>query len=48
MRLETAPYRTPAIALYKSVGFVVAEPYPETEIPREYWDRWVFMDLPKL
>lgn len=48
MKLETAPYRAPAIALYKSVGFVESEPYPETEIPREYWGRWLFMELPAL
>lgn len=48
MKLETAPFRVPALSLYRSAGFVVTEPYPETEIPRQYWDRWVFMQLEHL
>ncbi len=48
MCLETAPFRIPALALYRSAGFVVTPPYPETEIPREYWERWIFMHLPRL
>ncbi|MBK8023055.1 MAG: GNAT family N-acetyltransferase [Chloroflexi bacterium] len=46
LRLDSARYMTAAQALYRRVGFSVIEPYPESEIPPEYHQFWVFMELP--
>jgi hypothetical protein len=33
-----------AHALYRSAGFQKIEPYPESEIPPEFHQHWVFME----
>ena len=46
MRLDSARFMAEAQALYRSAGFRDTAPYPESEIPPEYWAHWVFMELP--
>jgi GNAT superfamily N-acetyltransferase len=38
----------PAVQFYRAAGFVPCDPYPESEIPVEFHDRWLFFrrDLP--
>lgn len=45
IRLDSAPFAKSAQSLYYSTGFQNIEPYPESEIPKEYHSRWVFMEL---
>jgi ribosomal protein S18 acetylase RimI-like enzyme len=45
IRLETAPFSQTAQLLYRSFGFQDIEPYPEGEIPPEYYPSWFFMEL---
>ena len=45
IRLDSAPFAKSAQALYYSTGFRNIEPYSESEIPKEYHSRWVFMEL---
>jgi len=44
----SAPMRFMAAAhsLYRSVGFQEIEQYPESEIPEEFRQHWIFMELP--
>ncbi len=44
VRLDSVRLMHAAHALYRSAGFVAIEPYPESEIPPEYWQYWVFME----
>jgi predicted N-acetyltransferase YhbS len=44
LRLDSANFMTEAHALYRSVGFVVCEPYAESEIPQEFHANWTFME----
>jgi GNAT superfamily N-acetyltransferase len=44
LRLDSIDFMTAAHALYRSCGFVDIGPYPESEIPIEYWPHWVFME----
>lgn len=44
MCLDSAIFMTSAHALYRSAGFVDIAPYPESEIPDEYKDHWVFLE----
>jgi putative acetyltransferase len=48
IRLDTDGLMPAAIQLYRTAGFVPCDPYPESEIPVELHDRWLFMrrDLP--
>lgn len=44
LRLDSSNFMTAAHALYRSNGFSDVAPYPESEIPDQYKDRWVFME----
>ena len=44
LRLDSATFMTAAHALYRSLGFVDIERYPESQLPDEYKNRWVFME----
>ncbi len=43
IRLDSARFMHAAHQLYRSNGFTEIPPYEESEIPREYWEHWVFM-----
>jgi GNAT superfamily N-acetyltransferase len=43
--LETAPFMTAAHRLYRSVGFREREPFLESEVPAEFHELLVFMEL---
>jgi GNAT superfamily N-acetyltransferase len=43
--LDSPDFMTAAHGLYRSRGFADREPYPESEIPREYQSHWIFMEL---
>jgi GNAT superfamily N-acetyltransferase len=46
VRLDSARFMHAAHALYRSAGFVERDPYPESEIPKRYWQHWRFMEKP--
>jgi GNAT superfamily N-acetyltransferase len=43
VRLDTDGLMPAAVRLYRTAGFVPCDPYPESEIPVEFHDRWLFM-----
>lgn len=45
IRLDSAGFMTAAHALYRSSGFRDIQPYPESEIPPEFQQHWVFMEM---
>lgn len=45
LRLDSPDFMTAAHDLYRSRGFVMIEPYAESEIPDEHKAHWVFMEL---
>jgi GNAT superfamily N-acetyltransferase len=45
MRLDSTRFMVEAHSLYRSVGFQEIEPYPESEIPKEFQQHWIFMEL---
>jgi len=45
LRLDSTKFMQAAHKLYKSFGFIEIEPYKESEIPGEYHQYWVFMEL---
>ena len=45
IRLDSAPFAKEAQALYHLASFRKIEPYCESEIPKEYYPQWVFMEL---
>ena len=45
LRLDSAGFMTEAHALYRSFGFLDRSPYEGSEIPPEYSQHWVFMEL---
>jgi GNAT superfamily N-acetyltransferase len=46
LRLDSTKFMHAAHHLYKSFGFFEIEPYKESEIPEEFHQYWVFMELP--
>jgi GNAT superfamily N-acetyltransferase len=42
-RLDTDGLMPAAPHIYRAAGFVPCDPYPESEIPVEFHDRWLFM-----
>ena len=45
IRLDSAGYMREAHSLYRSVGFKDIEPYEGSEIPEEFKEHWVFMEI---
>ncbi len=45
LRLDSAGFMSDAHALYRSIGFQDRTQYEESEIPPEYRQHWVFMEL---
>lgn len=45
IRLDSTRYMVNAHDIYRSFGFQEIAPYPESEIPKEYHDHWIFMEL---
>jgi GNAT superfamily N-acetyltransferase len=43
--LDTPLFFKPAHSLYRSAGFVEIEEYPESEIPPDWRQYWMFMEL---
>lgn len=46
MRLDSANFMKEAHALYRSAGFQEIDAYEGSEIPKEFHQHWVFMELP--
>ena len=44
IRLDSARFMVGAHALYQSAGFREIAPYPESEIPAEFQEHWIFME----
>jgi ribosomal protein S18 acetylase RimI-like enzyme len=42
--LDSARFMKAAHAMYRSQGFQEIEPYPESEIPAEFQQNWIFME----
>jgi len=42
--LDSARFMTAAQHLYRSFGFIERDAYPETEVPPQLWQQWVFME----
>jgi len=45
IRLDSAQFMKEAHQLYKSVGFKEIEAYEGSEIPNEFQEHWIFMEL---
>jgi ribosomal protein S18 acetylase RimI-like enzyme len=45
LRLDSARFMQQAHALYRSMGFQEVAPYPESEIPPDFHQHWIFMEL---
>jgi GNAT superfamily N-acetyltransferase len=45
IRLDSTRFMKAAHSLYRSTGFHEIEPYPESEIPSEVQQYWVFMEM---
>ena len=46
IRLDSARFMQNAHQLYRSFGFREIEPYAGSEIPEEFREHWIFMELP--
>ena len=44
VRLDSARFMKAAHSLYRSAGFREIEPYPESEIPLDFQENWIFME----
>jgi GNAT superfamily N-acetyltransferase len=42
--LDTGPFMTAAQHLYRSLGFIERDEYPEVEVPPQFRSQWVFME----
>ncbi len=45
VRLDSARFMHAAHSLYRSAGFQEIDPYPESEIPPEFQEHWIFMEM---
>ena len=45
IRLDSTRFMAEAHSLYRSVGFQEIEPYSESEIPEQFRQHWIFMEL---
>ena len=41
--LDTSLFMSSAVSLYKKFGFKETDSYPECIVPKELWDKWIFM-----
>ena len=41
--LDTALFMSSAVYIYKKFGFKEIASYPECIVPKELWDKWIFM-----
>ena len=42
--LDSGPFMTAAHHLYRSVGFIERNEYPEVEVPPQFRSQWIFME----
>jgi GNAT superfamily N-acetyltransferase len=45
LRLDSPTFLNDSHSLYRALGFQETLPYPGSEIPTEYHDHWIFMEL---
>ena len=45
LRLDSPLFMTGAHRLYRRAGFKEVEPYPGSEIPEEFQQHWIFMEM---
>jgi GNAT superfamily N-acetyltransferase len=45
VRLDSAQFMREAHQLYRSIGFKEIAPYEGSEIPKEFQEHWVFMEM---
>ena len=45
IRLDSTRFMKEAHALYRSAGFVEIAEYPESEIPAQFREHWIFMEM---
>ena len=45
VRLDSARFMTDAHKLYRSAGFHEIEAYEGSEIPKEFQNHWIFMEM---
>ncbi len=45
LRLDSPRFMTGAHRLYRRAGFQEIEPYPGSEIPEEFHQHWIFMEM---
>ena len=45
LRLDSARFMKEAHELYRSIGFQEIEAYPGSEIPEEFREHWIFMEM---
>ena len=41
--MDTGLFMSSAVSLYKKFGFKETDSYPECIVPKELWDKWIFM-----
>jgi GNAT superfamily N-acetyltransferase len=41
--LDTGLFMSSAVSLYKKFGFKATGSYSECIVPKELWDKWIFM-----